>query len=81
MAIDTTPEARAAIREIFARMTGDQRVAAAIEMSEQAKQVSLSGIRARNPGFDDAQVKRAWFVLLHGEALTTKVLGPPDSDS
>ena len=47
-----------------------------MEMSELAKQVTLNGIRSRNPNYTEAQVKRAWFVILHGEEVTETVLGP-----
>ena len=57
-------------------MSGAERIEAAIEMSELAKEIALAGIVARNPEFNEAQVKRAWFVILHGEELTDRILGP-----
>lgn len=57
-------------------MSGAERIEAAIEMSELAKEIALAGILARNPEFNEAQVKRAWFVILHGEELTDRILGP-----
>lgn len=76
MAKDMTPDAMAVQRSVFAAMTGADRVAAAMEMSESARQISLAGIRSRHPDFDESQVKRAWFTKLHGEALTETILGP-----
>ncbi len=76
MANDMTPDARAVQRRAIAGMTGAARIEAAIEMSEAAKQVALEGIRARHPEFDESQVKRAWFVMLHGEQVTEAILGP-----
>lgn len=76
MAEDMTTDASAVQRAVFAGMTGGERVAAAMEMSESAKQVALAGIRSRHPEFDELQVKRAWFVRLHGEPLTEAILGP-----
>lgn len=76
MATNGSPEVKAVQRQVFAGMTGAQRVAAAVEMSETAKRIALDGIRARNPEFTEAEVKRAWFVMLHGEELTEKALGP-----
>ena len=73
---DITVDARAIQRRAISKMSGAQRVEAAMEMSELAKQVTLDGIRSRNPNYTEAQVKRAWFVILHGEEVTETVLGP-----
>jgi len=75
MSNDTTPDARAVQQAVIASMTGAQRIEAAIQMSETAKDIAIAGIRARNPGYDETTVKRAWFILLHGEELTDMVLG------
>lgn len=76
MASDKTSDARVVQRRVIAKMTGAERVEAAMEMSETAKQIALDGIRSRHPEYNDLQVKRAWFVMLHGEELTEAVLGP-----
>lgn len=75
MSNDTTPDARAVQQAVIASMTGAQRIEAAIQMSETAKDIAIAGIRARNPEYDETAVKRAWFILLHGEELTDLVLG------
>jgi hypothetical protein len=78
MSGDTTAEALRVQRAVFARMSGSERVEAAMEMAETAKEVAMAGIRSRNPSFNDRQVFRAWFVTLHGEDLAAQLL---DADS
>lgn len=76
MTTDISHDSREVQRGVFARMTGAQRVEAAVDMSEAAKQIAIEGIRSRHPEFNELQVKRAWFVILHGEERTDEVLGP-----
>lgn len=49
MISDTSPEAAAIQDEIFRRMTPEQRVRLAIEMSESMRNVALAGLRSRRP--------------------------------
>lgn len=44
-----------------------------MEMAEEAKLVTLAGIRHRNPHFTADDVHRAWLRILHGEALATLI--------
>ena len=70
---DTTAEAHAIQLAIYRRMTMDQRLALALEMSEAARRTSLDGIKARHPEYDEATAIRALFRLLHGAELYAKV--------
>ena len=49
---------------------------AAMAMADEVKQITLAGIRMRNPEFDEKAVHRAWFTILHGPDMTTEILGP-----
>ena len=80
MATNGSPAARAVQRQVFAAMTGEERVQSAVEMSESAKEIALEGIRSRNPNFTEAEVKRAWFIQLHGEELTGLLLAPSTAE-
>ena len=42
-------------------------------MSEDVRQITLDGIRARNPGFDEARVHHEWLRILHGEGLAARL--------
>ena len=70
---DTTVEAHAIQIAIYRRMTVDQRLELALEMSEAARRTSLDGIRARHPEYDEGTAIRALFRLLHGAELYAKV--------
>lgn len=50
-------------------MSPAQRVELAIVMSDEVRQITLDGIRARNPSFDDAQVHLEWLRILYGDGL------------
>ncbi len=74
---DTDIDAKAVQRAALARLTPGERMQAAMAMADEVKEVTLAGIRLRNPDYDDAAVHRAWMVILHGAELTNKILGPP----
>ncbi|MBC8363809.1 MAG: hypothetical protein H8E59_02270 [Actinobacteria bacterium] len=64
---DTDTEIRRLQFEAYRRMTGEERVLLASELSEQARQATIAGIRSRNPGFDDDQVMAELVRILHGD--------------
>lgn len=70
---DTTPDAHAAQLAVYRRMTVDQKLALALAMSDEARQTSLDGIRARHPEYDDATAMRAPFHLVYGLDLDRQV--------
>lgn len=58
MLSDTSPEAAAIQDEIFRRMTPEQRVRLALEMSESIRNVALAGLRSRRPELSEAELSR-----------------------
>lgn len=60
---DTTPEAAAVQLEILRKMTGEQRMMLAYEMSMFARELAKAGIRHRYPDWSEAQVDREWLRL------------------
>lgn len=70
---DTTPEAHAFQMAVYRKMTTRQRFGAAVELADTARRLSLDGIRARHPEYDEHTAVRALFRLLHGDALHDKV--------
>lgn len=73
---DTTPNSRALQLRILREMGGPARLAMALEMSEDARAISESGIRHRHPEWSEAQVHEALIRLLLGDDLARKVLAP-----
>jgi hypothetical protein len=55
---DTTPEARAMQEQILRKMTGEQRLLLAWDLSLFARDLARAGIRDAHPEWTDAQVAR-----------------------
>ncbi len=67
--LDTTDEAARVYREAYESLTGSQRVERSIQMAEDVKEITLAGIRHRNPDFGPDQVHAEWLRILHGPAI------------
>jgi len=70
---DTPAHVRRRLSAVFASMSGPERVACAVEMAEEAKAITLAGIRARVPELSDAEVSAEWLRLLHGDDLARRL--------
>lgn len=55
---DTSKDAEEVQLSVFRQMTGEQRLKLALEMSDFARGLSLSRIRAEHPEWSDWEVKR-----------------------
>ncbi len=69
LALDTSLEAARVQAAIFQRMTGEQRVKMAFEMSEAARRAALAGVRQRHPEYTPRQVQLAVYRMELGEEL------------
>lgn len=67
--LDTTPEIRRRQLAVYAAMSPEQRIEAAIGMSEEVRAIALDGIRSRNASADPAEVRREWLRILYGQHL------------
>ncbi len=63
---DTSPEAAAVQRAIFRRMTTEQRLRLALEMSDSMRNVALAGLRSRRPELSEAELSRELIRLMYG---------------
>jgi hypothetical protein len=70
---DTAPEAWAAQIALLSGMGGSRRSALAFRLTRLAREACRAGIRARHPEYDEDAVRRAFFRLLHGDAVTREV--------
>ncbi len=75
---DTTLEAYRVQHEIYARMTPQERLAIAFELSDNVRAVAAAGVRRRHPDYTDEEVKMAVFRLSLGEKLFKDAF--PDCD-
>ncbi|MCK6518212.1 hypothetical protein L6R46_24540 [Myxococcota bacterium] len=55
---DTSPEAHELQMAIYRRMGGSQRVAMMFQMSEEAREITLAGLRRQHPELDERAVRR-----------------------
>lgn len=55
---DTTPEAAAIHLAIQQRMTGAERMALAIELSQAVREIQLEGLRSRHPDWSERELVR-----------------------
>jgi hypothetical protein len=69
--LDTSMAAVARQREAFRRMTPEQRVAVAAEMSDEIRGVTEAGIRHRHPAYSEDDIRAALAVILLGPGETT----------
>lgn len=71
---DTSAQARRRQSAVFASMSGPERVACAVEMAEEAKAITMAGIRSRLPELTDDEVFVEWLRLLHGDAVVDRMV-------
>lgn len=70
---DTSREARELQDAIWQRLGPFGRVALAIRMSEDLREVTRAGIRQRHPGYSEREVELALRRLMWGDALFASV--------
>jgi len=75
---DTTVEARRVQIAAFVALGPEGRVRAAAGLSEQLREVTRAGIRARHREYTEAQVNLAFLRILVGEAAFRQAF--PDDD-
>ena len=66
MISDTHPKIASMQREIFRRMSPEERVQIAIEMSNSMRRVALDGIRMRQPGLSPGDEIRELQRVMYG---------------
>lgn len=66
MPSDTSASAAAIQRDIFRRMTTEERLRLALEMSESVRNIALAGLRSRRPDLSDDQLLPELIRLLYG---------------
>jgi hypothetical protein len=66
MPSDTSPDAAAIQQEIFRRMTPEQRLRIALELSEEMRNIALSGLRSRQPELTEEELKREMLRIMYG---------------
>jgi len=75
MARDTAEAAREAVIDATRRMSPSQRVQRAVEMSEDARRISIEGERRRHPELTEAEARQIVLRRIWGAELAAHV--PP----
>jgi hypothetical protein len=75
LARDTTPAARRMQVLAFQRLDGRTRLRMALQMSDDSRGVTLSGIRHRHPDWSELATHAELLRLMLGTELSTAVLG------
>jgi hypothetical protein len=70
---DTTSKANSHQHQIFARMTGAERVCAAMALSDQVRDISLGGLRNRHPQWGEKEIMELFIKEIHGIEIKRKV--------
>lgn len=68
MVRDTSPEAAAVQEAIFRRMSTEQRLQVALELSDCMRDVALGGLRSRHPELSERDLLRELIRLMYGVA-------------
>jgi len=69
MIIDTTPEAEKRQEEIFARLSGEEKLRLAMEFSDTIRDIAWAGFCQRHPGVSEETLRVGFFRELHGIEL------------
>ena len=62
---DTSPEAHAIQMEIYRRMTPQQRLKMALEMSDSIRNLALAGLRSRRPELNEEELMRELMRIMY----------------
>jgi len=73
MISDTTPKAKDRQHWIFARMTGEERIRAAMALSDQVRDIALAGLRSRHPQWGEKEIMELFIKEIHGIEIKRKV--------
>jgi hypothetical protein len=66
MISDTTPKAKDRQHWIFARMTGEERIFAAMALSDQVRDIALAGLRSRHPQLGEEALLKLFIKEIQG---------------
>jgi hypothetical protein len=65
MISDTSPEAEARQLEIFRRMSGEERLRTAMNLSDEIRDIALAGIRNRHPNSSEEEIRILFYREIH----------------
>ena len=66
MISDTTPEAEAHQRQIFQRMSGEERLLVSMALSDQMRDIALAGLKSKHPQATEDEIRDLFIKIVHG---------------
>lgn len=73
---DTTPEAWELMKSVWRRMAPQERFELAASMSQEAKEMTLAGIRRKFPGASPEKILHVYATRCYGPELADAAFGP-----
>lgn len=73
--LDTTPEANAVQRSVWAKMGAGRRLELALMMSDEARELSISGVMARCPHLTRRQAQMEVIRRVLGDVMFNEAFG------
>jgi len=64
--LDTSPDAAAVHAAVLRRMSPEQRVRAAFEMSDSLRELTLAGLRTRHPDWSEVRLRDELLWIMYG---------------
>jgi hypothetical protein len=68
---DTTPEALAVEYSVLSSRSGQDRAEMAFELSDNIRDITMAGIRASCPSYNESQLRRELIKRMHGVDIET----------
>jgi hypothetical protein len=78
---DTSPEQRRHYEELLRRMTPAQRARTTTALSNGVRTMALAGLRLRNPGADEQELRVRLAHLLYGPSVALRLFGTLPEDA
>ena len=72
---DTSPDAAQRQFDVLKKMGTDGRAKLTVELSDNLREVAMSGIKQRHPEYSKQQVQKAYFKLILDRELFQKAFG------
>jgi hypothetical protein len=79
--VDTSPQADARYHELLRRMPAEQRLEAAMRLSQAVRELALAGIRGRHPAADAHELRVRLTVRLYGRDCARRLFGDVPDDA
>lgn len=70
---DTSPDAQRRVGEVFASMSGPEKLLASMEMADIGKEIATSGIRSRAAEISTKELLDQWLRLVYGDDVANQV--------